>query len=210
MPSTLIRSPGRTTTRSPDGDLFGRDLDLGVAPDHARGPRIEVEQLADGALGSLERERFQALADQGDEDDLGGDEILAQASRRDAGDRQGDVGADRSFEQGGQGEIDHAPAADHRGRQGQRHAERPLPRAAEGRQHHVRQQQQPDHGRHRPEPPPLGIGIMIVIVRRFVRGDDARAHGRRDHGAETALPDASGPADIPGASACPPSITRGP
>ena len=86
-----------------DGDLLGRDLDLRFVPDHARGPADKIEQLADRALGTLEGERLQALADEGDEHDLGGDEIFAQAGRRDARDRQGDVGADRTFEQGRQG-----------------------------------------------------------------------------------------------------------
>ena len=131
-----------------DGQCFGRDLDLGVVPDHARGPRIEVEQLADRALGSLEGERFQAFADQGDEDDLGRDEVLAQASRRDAGDRQGDVGADRPLEQRRQREVDHPPAADHRRQQGQRDAERPLPGTPKRRQHQVGHEQQADHRRH--------------------------------------------------------------
>ena len=63
-----------------------------------------------------------------------------EAGGRDAGDRQGDVGADRALEEGGQREINDAPAADHRGDQGQRHAERPLPGAAQDAEHDVSSQ----------------------------------------------------------------------
>jgi hypothetical protein len=41
---------------------------------------------AHGPLGALEGDAFQTLADHADEDDLGGDERLADEHGRDAGD----------------------------------------------------------------------------------------------------------------------------
>ena len=164
MPSAAIRSPGRTTTTSPTVERVGRRS----RPPRRRGGRgrsgAVFEELLDRPLRALEGERFEALADQGDEDDLGGDEVFAQQGRRHAGDRQRDVGADPPFEQRRQGEVDDPAAADHRRRQRQRDPERPAVLPAPGREDQVEPEQEADHHRRRHQHPPLGVVVVLVVV----------------------------------------------
>ena len=114
MPSAAIRSPGRTTTTSPT--LSASAATSTSSP--SRSTRAVLGRYSSSfwiaRWRRSKRERFEAFADQGDEDDLGGDEVFAEQARRDAGDRQRDVGADPPFEQRRQGEVDHPPAADDR------------------------------------------------------------------------------------------------
>ncbi len=101
---------------------------------------------------------------QGDEDDLRRDEILAQASGRDAGDRQRDVGADGLLEESQDREIDDPPPADDGADQRQRDAERPLPRAPDGAEDQVGDEQGAHQDRDRHEHPALGVRVVIVVV----------------------------------------------
>ena len=168
VPSTLIRSPGRTTTRSPTRQFLGRDLDLGIDREPPGRSGIDVQQRPDRAAGAVEAEGLETFAQQGDEDDLGRDEILAQAGGRDAGDRQRDVGADGPSKSRQNREIDDAPPADHRRDQGQRDAERPLPRTPDGAEDQVGDEQCADHDRDRHEHPALGVQVVIVVMTLIV------------------------------------------
>ncbi len=101
------------------------DLHRPTIPEHGRRPRAKLQQLLDGPLRPFEGERLQAFPEEGDKDDLGRHEVFAQQARRDASDRQGDIGPDPPLQQGRDCQIDHPTAADHRRQQRERHAERP-------------------------------------------------------------------------------------
>ncbi len=94
------------------GDFFGGDFDFLAVFQDASGARAVFEEGLDGLLGSAEGEGFEAFAEEGDEDDLGGHEILAQQAGGDAGDGQSDIGANAALEEGGDGEVDDPSAAD--------------------------------------------------------------------------------------------------
>ena len=100
--------------------------------------------LADGPLGALEGEAFQALAEHADEDDLGGDERLADEDGGDAGDGQGQVGAELALEQAFERAVEDAGAAEDGGDQGEAVA---VELARPGRQAEVRSGAQPANSR---------------------------------------------------------------
>jgi hypothetical protein len=147
-----------------DRQVLRWDLDLGVTSEYSRGPRVDVEKRPYRSLRSLECQRFQALAQECDEDHFCRDEVLTQTGGRHAGDRQGDVGADRAREERSQSQINNAPAANQRGDQGQRHAEWPLPGALQGPEHDVSTQQRSDHDRQHHQGPALGIRVVVMVV----------------------------------------------
>ena len=68
---------------------------------------------------------FQALAEHADEDDLGGDQRLAGEDGGDAGDGEGQVGADAALEQGVEGAVKDARAAEDGGDEREAEAEAP-------------------------------------------------------------------------------------
>ncbi len=70
-PSTAIRSPGRTRTRSPIPDLVRPDLRLGAVPDDAGRGRLAAEQGADGAGRLALGPGLEPPADQDEADDDG-------------------------------------------------------------------------------------------------------------------------------------------
>ena len=77
-----------------DLDLVRRDFELLAVAAHPRGPRRLVDQPAHGTPRAGESPRFQHLAQERDEDDLGRHERLTQDQRRQARLRQGQVGTD--------------------------------------------------------------------------------------------------------------------
>src|SRR5205823_3753231 len=56
-----------------DAQLVREDAHLLPVAQEPAAAREDLDELADGVLGALERERLQALADQADEHHLGGD-----------------------------------------------------------------------------------------------------------------------------------------
>ena len=85
--------------------------------------RADLDDGADGALGALEGEVFQALAEQADEDDLGGDERPSGEDGGDAGDGQGQVGADAALEKRVERAVKDAGAAEDGGQEGEAETE---------------------------------------------------------------------------------------
>ena len=59
----------------------------------------DLGDLPNGSLRSLKREMFQALTEHADEDNLGGDKRLTDEDGGDAGDGQGNIGADPALEE---------------------------------------------------------------------------------------------------------------
>ena len=114
-PAPEHRSVGRDPLSRPDHqhvaghDRVGRDLRLLAIPEQPSRSRPILQQLLDRPLRPPEGERLQTLAQQGDEDDLGGHEVFAGQAGRHAGDRQRDVGADPPLQES-QAERDRRPA----------------------------------------------------------------------------------------------------
>ena len=80
-PSTGMRSPGRTTTRSPTRTSSTGDLDLDAVAQHARHRRLQIHQLADGLAGLPARPRLQRPAEQDQRDDHGRGFVVDVADR---------------------------------------------------------------------------------------------------------------------------------
>ncbi len=71
--------------------LFGRHLDFGAGAQHAREAGLRLNEAFDRAPGAVHREVLEPLAEQHDEHDLGGGEVLADRDRRAGGDGDGQV-----------------------------------------------------------------------------------------------------------------------
>ena len=85
--------------------------------------RTDGDDGADGPLGPLEGDVFEAFAEQADEDDFLGDFRPAGEDGGDAGDGDGQVGADAALEKGVEGAVKDAGAAEDGGDEGEAEAE---------------------------------------------------------------------------------------
>ena len=128
-PAPEHRAVGRDPLSRPDQehvagrDRVGRDLRLLAVPKQASRSRPILQQLLDRPLRPLEGQGLEALAQEGDEDDLRGHEVFSGQTGRHTGDGQRDVGADPSFQESQESEIDDPPAADERRDKGQANPE---------------------------------------------------------------------------------------
>ena len=61
VPSTGMRSPGRTTTMSPGRTSSTGDFDFHAVAQHARGGRLQVHQAADGRARRWPRARASSV-----------------------------------------------------------------------------------------------------------------------------------------------------
>ena len=166
-PAGFDRAVDRDSLPRPDddqvshGDVPGGDLDVDpIAADPRRAGRL-VDKAPKRPLRPAERDRLQHLADQGDEDHLGGDERLPQHQGRDASLREREVGPDPPLDQGLERPVDdvNGPGQrrDHHRREPQRQppADRPA--------HPIKQigpDQQPEERREGVEPPRL-VGLAL-------------------------------------------------
>ena len=75
------------------------DFDLDAVTNDAGEARREFEEAMNRSRSAIGGDGLEDLADKRDEDDLGGDERLADDERGDAGLRQGDIRADASGEE---------------------------------------------------------------------------------------------------------------
>src|SRR5262249_54986814 len=139
--------------RIADLDLRCEYADLLAGAQQPAATRANFDDAADRPLRPLEGEAFQAFADHADEDDLGGDERLADEDPGDAGDGQRQVGAELAFEQALDGAVEDPRAADDRGQQREAVAVEELARPGRplldaqprrGRRPEVRGDEQPD------------------------------------------------------------------
>ena len=71
--------------------LLGRHLDLDAGAEHPGEPRLRRDEAFDRAPGAVHREVLEPLAEQHDEHDLGGGEVLADGDRGAGGDRDRQV-----------------------------------------------------------------------------------------------------------------------
>src|SRR5262249_46264919 len=78
-----------------------------------------LDEFAQGSLSSLEGDALQALADQPDKNDFGGDERFAQQDSGDAGDGDGEVGPDLAGEESVERAIQSTSAAEDSREQGE-------------------------------------------------------------------------------------------
>ena len=93
-PSAGTLPPGFTTTLSPTCSSVVKTRTSWPSRSTQQRRGNSSASLRERALGAVEGERFQALAEQADEHDLGGDQRLADQDGGDGGDGDGQVGAD--------------------------------------------------------------------------------------------------------------------
>ena len=165
-----------TTTRSPTLEVGDEDaLFLAVAQPPAAA-RADGDDGADGPLGALEGEVFEAFAEQADEDDLGGDQRPTGEDGGDAGDGEGQVGADAALEKGVEGAVKDAGAAEDGGDEGETE-----PEAEQA--HHVGAGGEPepevggdengeDGGEQVEEEPAFGLEVLTGVGNLAVHGVD--------------------------------------
>ena len=99
MPSTGIRSPGRTITRSPTA-TWCAGISTSWPSRRTRAVRGVCSTSRPMARrGARKCPRFEDLAQERDEDDLGRDERLPQDQGRQASLRQGQIGPDPALQE---------------------------------------------------------------------------------------------------------------
>ena len=106
-----------------DVDLAGEDVDFLTVAQQPAAPRKDLDEQPHGPPGALEGEAFQALAEQADEDDLGGDQRFAGQDGRDDGQGQGQVGTEATLEESFQRSVKSPHAAEDGCDQGDAEAE---------------------------------------------------------------------------------------
>ena len=173
-----------------DLQILGEDAFLLAVLELPAADRKDLDDLADRPLGPVERERFQALAEHADEDDLGCDEPFLDEDRRQERDGDGEIGADLFVEQSVQREVDDAGPAENGRDHGESDAEaesgpqiaraelqeRPASPIAEARQQ-VQREQHRQQPRHQIERQIAFLGESFVGMRNFAVHEKADKRG---------------------------------
>ncbi len=105
-PSAAMRSPARTTIRSPGNERRGVHFFLAPVPQQPRDARQLRHKALDGRFGAPGGEGLQTLAHHDDEHGFGGGQVLAHGKRRDHSDAESHIRRDGLFEQRGDGVIE--------------------------------------------------------------------------------------------------------
>ena len=152
-------------------ELVDRHVALFSVANDVRLPRTEIENPLDRAGSPVDRVTLDAFAAQGNEHDERGNRMLSEQDRRQAGDREGQVGPDSTREQAVERVVQNSRTAQHGCQKCQTEPEchaigRPG-RIAAGANQHVGQQKQPHAGRQQVQRSRCDMKAGFFRVRRI-------------------------------------------